>query len=171
MKRTIAAILAVPALALAGAPGYAADWTLETVQDKATYQTVVVLHQDSAATISDEYAMKDVHPRLEFRCVPDGDGTINVRIDWRRFISSFNTEVQFAADDKGAITVKLGVDRSNKITSTNNADDNTTLIDYLSGHSNLDVTVTPYSEVPVSVQYKLDGFDDQLAELKTTCGG
>ncbi len=171
MKRTITAALAVPALALAGAPGYAADWTLETVQDKASYQTVAVLHQDSAATISDEYGMKEVHPRLEFRCVPNGDGAINVRIDWRRFISSFNTEVQFAADDKSAITVKLGVDRSNKITATNSAEDNTVLIDYLSGHSVLDVTVTPYSEVPVSVQYELDGFDGKLADLKTTCGG
>ena len=171
MKGFMAAVLAVPVLALAGAPGHAAEWTLESLQDKATYQTVAVLHQESAATISDEYGMKEVHPRLEFRCVPNGDGAIKVRIDWRRFISSFNTEVQFAADDKSAITVKLGVDRSNKITSTSSADDDAAILDYLAGHTALELTVTPYSEVPVSVQYDLGGLDAQLAKLRATCGG
>ncbi|MCB1842429.1 MAG: hypothetical protein KDI09_05655, partial [Halioglobus sp.] len=121
--------------------------------------------------IGDEYAAKEVHPSLEFRCLPDVDASIWVRINWKRFISSFNTEVQFAADDKEAITVKLGVDRSNKITSTSDDADNTTIIDYLDGQSALTLTVTPYSEVPVSVNYTVDGLGDKLAELRSSCGG
>ncbi|MEQ8206863.1 MAG: hypothetical protein RIA65_11850, partial [Woeseia sp.] len=157
MKYLLATLLAAPVFAFAGNPGAADAWTLETLQDKATYQTVAVLHQESSNTIGDEYAMKEVQPRLEFRCVPNTDPAIKVRIDWRRFISSFNTEVQFAADDKDPITVKLGVDRSNKITHTSDTADDAALIDYLSNQSSLKVTVTPYSEVPVSVNYVLEG--------------
>lgn len=171
MNYLYAATLVLPLGALAGAPVFAADWTLETVQDKATYQTVAVLHQESANSIGDEYAMKEVQPRLEFRCLPDTDPSIQVRIDWKRFISSFNTEVQFAADDKDAITVKLGVDRSNKITSTRDDADNAKIIAYLDGQSALTLTVTPYSEVPVSVSYTIDGLDEKLAELGSSCGG
>lgn len=159
-----AALAAAPAIAAAG-------WTLETVQDKATWQNVTVLHQASTGTISDEYGMKEVNPRLEFRCVPmSGDG-VGVRIDWQRFISSFNTEVQFAADEREPLTVSMGVDRSNKITSTRDGADDEKLVNYLDGAATLEITVTPYSEVPVSVQYPLDDFAAQLAALREACGG
>ncbi len=170
MKYLFATLLAAPVFAIAGNPGDADQWTLEMLQDKATYQTVAVLHQESSNTIGDEYAMKQVHPRLEFRCEPNSGPGIKVRIDWRRFISSFNTEVQFAADDKDPVTVKLGVDRSNKITHTSDAADDAMLIEYLRQQSALKVTVTPYSEVPVSVNYVLDGLAGQLAALGESCG-
>lgn len=169
-KQAIVALL-IPALSLAGAPGSAADWTIESMQDKATYQNVTVMHQASADPISDEYGMKEVQPILEFRCVPMSGTGIDVRIDWQRFISSFNTEITFAADNADAATWTFGVDRSNKITSAKSDADKAAIMDYLSGSSSLAVTVTPYSEVPVTVSYSLDGFDDKLAELEQACSG
>jgi hypothetical protein len=151
------------------APAVEAGFTLETLRDAATYQNVAVLHQESTQSISDEYRMKEVRPRLEFRCSPGGNGPIEVRIDWRRFISSFNTEVKFAADDAEAITVKLGVDRSNKITMTRDRVDDQRVIQYLSGRSGLTITVTPYSEAPVSAHYDLESLADALLRLQDKC--
>jgi hypothetical protein len=166
--------IVVLAVALSTGASYAvpADdvgFTLETLRDAATYQNVAVLHQESLQSINDEYRMHEVNPRLEFRCAPGGDGPIEVRIDWRRFISSFNTEAQFAADDAEAITVKLGVDRSNKITMTRDRVDDQRVIQYLSGRSALTITVTPYSEVPVSVHYNLESLADALLRLQDKC--
>lgn len=146
-----------------------ASWTLEEVVDPSSYQPVAVLWQESATSISDEYGMKEVTPRLEFRCQPGGDGTIHVRIDWRRFISSFNTEVRFKADNSDAVTVTLGVDRSNKVTLTKSSDDDLAVLDYMDGHERLDVTVTPYSEVPVSVSFVIGELADGLRRLSNSC--
>lgn len=167
-KHAIIAVL-LPALSIAGAPGGAAEWTLETLQDKTTYQNVTVLHQASADSISDEYGMKEVQPRLEFRCVPMSGSGIDVRIDWQRFISSFNTEITFEADNAEATTWTFGVDRSNKITQAKGEADKAAIMKYLGGSSSLAVTVTPYSEVAVTVSYTLDGFDARLAELQEAC--
>ena len=155
------------------AAGYAGaedsdSWTLEVGEDPQTYATVASLTQDSQATIKDEYATKDVHPQLAFRCTL-GDATITARIDWRRFISSFNTEVGFKADDKKTLWLKWGVDQSNKITRSPNSDDSQKLIDYLLGAESLSVEVSPYSEPPVTVGYRLAGLADGLAGLRAEC--
>ena len=60
---------------------------------------------------------------------------VSVRIDWRRFISSFNTEVGFKADGGKTLWQKWGVDQSNKITLSKSAADSQSLVDYLSGGS------------------------------------
>lgn len=166
-KALVAPLLVLTASAYAGADGSA--WVLETTMDPATYQPVAVLHQASGNSIGDEYRSKEVSPRLEFRCVPGAGEDVKVRIDWQRFISSFNTEVTFATDEAEPLTVKLGVDRSNKITMTKGAEDDAALLDYLSGGDALAVTVTPYSEVPVTVHYSLAGIDEELAKLEASC--
>ena len=74
------------------------NWEVAVGEDSSSFQTVASLQQDSANTIKDEYATKDVTPQLTFRCAP-GDPAITARIDWRRFVSSFNTEVGFKVDD------------------------------------------------------------------------
>jgi len=158
------------ALAAAAALPAAADWGVSTGTDAASYQAVSVLTQPAIGTIPDEYRSKEVRPVLEFRCVPGGGGPIRTRIDWGRFISSFNTEVIFTVDDRDPVTLKLGVDRSNKITSTKVEADDDALLDYLDGGETLAVTVTPYSEVPVSVEFALEGFGDGLDGLRTACG-
>lgn len=163
--------LTVAVIAAAAALPAVADWSVSTGTDETSYQAVTVLSQAATGTIPDEYRSKQVRPALEFRCAPGGNGPVRTRIDWGRFISSFNTEVIFTVDGRDPVTLTLGVDRSNRITSTKVEADDDALLDYLDGGDRLTVTVTPYSEVPVSVDFDLDGFADGLDELRAACSG
>ena len=103
------------------------NWSITVGEDPSSYEVMAALQQDSANTIKDEYATKDVTPRLAFRCAP-GNQEISVQIDWQRFISSFNTEVGFKVDGGKTLWQKWGVDRSNKITASKSATDSLSLI-------------------------------------------
>jgi hypothetical protein len=127
-----------------------------------------MLYQDGGNTIKDEYATKDVTPRLEFHCNP-GDPAVTARIDWHRFISSFSTEVGFKVDDGKFTWLKWKVDGSEKVTLSPSPDDTQKLIDAMASGSQLLVDVTPYSEGPVTVTYELAGFADALETLKAAC--
>jgi hypothetical protein len=143
-------------------------WVLAVGEDAASYEVVASLQQESANTIKDEYATKDINPRLAFRCAP-GNPEISVRIDWRRFISSFNSEVGFKADDSKTLWQKWGVDQSNKITLSKSTADSQSLVGYLTGGSSLQVEVSPYSEPPVTVEYDLAGLSAALEALRAEC--
>ena len=144
------------------------NWLLAIGEDPSSYEVVAALQQDAANTIKDEYGRKDVTPQLELRCIP-GNPEITARIDWRRFISSFNTEVGFRVDGGKFLWLKWGVDQSNNITLSKSASDAQALIDHLSGGSELLVEVSPYSEPPVTVQYDLRGLASALDTLRAEC--
>ena len=144
-------------------------WQMSVGNDASSYETVATISQSSQSPIKDEYATKDVFPKLIFQCMPQqGDG-ISAKIDWQRFISSFNTDVSFKVDEKKRLWLKFGVDSSNKITSAKSSDDSKTLLEYLSGGSVLTIGVTPYSESAVSVTYDLSTLDDSIADLQSEC--
>ena len=143
-------------------------WVLAVGEDATSYEVVASLQQESANTIKDEYATKDINPQLAFRCAP-GNPEVSVRIDWRRFISSFNTEVGFNADDGKTLWQKWGVDQSNKITFSKSAADSQSLVAYLEGGSSLKVEVSPYSEPPITVEYDLTGLSAALEALQAEC--
>jgi hypothetical protein len=144
------------------------NWMLSIGEDASSYGVVVALHQDSANSIKDEYGKKDINPQLAFHCVP-GKGEITARVDWQRFISSFNTEVGFKVDGGKFHWVKWGVDPSNRITMSKTANDSEALIEQLVSGSELLVEVSPYSGSPVKVQYDLGGLSEGLAALKAEC--
>lgn len=147
-----------------------ANWILAVGQDARSYETVASLTQDSADPVPDEYARKEVRPQLSFRCVPGSGAGTSVRVDWRRFISSFNTEVGFKVDDKELLLVNWGVDKSNKVTMPRGAADSSELIDYLRGGLKLQVEVIPYSASLITVRYDISGIDAALARLEAECG-
>ena len=136
-------------------------WTFDTTD-------VATMHQDGGNTIKDEYATTDVIPRLEFRCTP-GDPAITARIDWKRFISSFSTEVGFKVDGGKFTWLKWKVDRTEKVTRSPSADDTQKLIGALGSGQELLVDITPYSEGPVTVTFDLAGFADALETLGNSC--
>lgn len=164
---TLAALsfLAAPSLA----EPLAANWSLEVARDANTWENIATLGFESVNEIADEYATKKVHPQLAFICVPGGDGTISVRLDWRRFISSFNTEVGFKADDKQLLLVNWGVDKSNRITLPRSASDSQELIAYLTGTTSVQVEVIPYSASLITAQFNVSGIDEALQELTAEC--
>ena len=162
-------LLAGLGLAFAQTTELESNWVLTVGEDPSSYEVVASLQQNSANTIKDEYATKDVVPQLMLRCAP-GDPTITARIDWRRFISSFNTEVGFKVDDGKTLWLKWGVDRSNKITSSPSADDSRNLVEHLKEGTSLQVEVSPYSESPVTVEFDLTGFSSGLEALLKECG-
>lgn len=110
----------------------------------------------------------DVRPELAFRCTP-GTEEIAVWIDWRRFISSFNTEVGFSVDGAAMLWQKWGVDRSNKVTMSKIEADSRALIDQLTAGSELTVEVAPYSGTPFTVRFDLAGFSNALDTLRGAC--
>ena len=156
-------VFAIAGLLTASATAIHAEeaWMHESGEDE-------MLYQESGNTIKDEYATKDVTPRLEFHCSP-GDPAVTARIDWQRFISSFSTEVGFKVDDGKFTWLKWKVDGSEKVTLSPSPDDTQRLIDVMVGGSQLLVDVTPYSEGPVTVTYELAGFADALETLKAAC--
>jgi len=144
------------------------NWNISVGEDATTYQTVASLQQDSLTTIKDEYAKQDLSPQLQFRCTP-GDPTITARIDWQRFISSFNIELGFKVDGGRFTWLKWKVDQSNKVTFSPSVADSQQLIDLAHGGEKLLVEVTPYSRSPVTVEYDLAEFSVALANLKNSC--
>ena len=142
-------------------------WSLATVEDSTSYQTVTVLTQKSANTIRDEKAEGEVSPILEFRC---GTAALPaLRIDWKRFISSFNTEAAFRADGGKATWLKLGVDQSNKITLSRSDADVEKLLGRITGAQTLEIEIAPYSEAPVFTKFDISSLDSALASLKAAC--
>ena len=167
-RLTIWFLIGGPGLAFAQSTDLEGSWILTVGEDPSSYERVASLQQDAANTIKDEYATRDVVPQLMLRCAP-GDPAIMARIDWKRFISSFNTEVGFKVDDGKTLWLKWGVDRSNKITLSPSADDSSTLIDHLRDGRALQVEVAPYSEPPVTVEYDLTGIVSGLESLLKEC--
>ncbi len=165
--------VALAALAFIAVPSFAeplaAHWSLEVGRDAQTWENVATLGFESVNEIADEYATKKVHPQLAFRCKPGGDATISVRLDWRRFISSFNTEVGFKADDKELMLVNWGVDKSKQITLPRSASDSQDLISYLAGAASVQVEVIPYSASLITAQFNISGIDRALQELTAKC--
>jgi len=161
-------LLAGSAAALAQSTDLDGNWVLTFGEDPASYEVVASLQQDAANTIKDEYATKDVTPRLMFRCAP-GNPEVSVRIDWQRFISSFNTEIGFKVDDGKTLWLKWGVDRSNKITLSRSAADSKSLIEHLADGKSLQVEISPYAESPVTVEYDLTGIASGLDHLLSEC--
>ena len=151
----------------ATAGGIGDYWSIKPA-DGADYEAVVSLVQESADAIPDENGAGEFHPVLSFRCAAGGDGALTFQIDWRRFISSFNTEVGFRVDGGRASWLKLGVDSTNKITVAKAAD-TAKLIDEISGGSTLNVEVAPYSEPSVFVNFDVSTFTAALQQLKDDC--
>ncbi|MGI9203544.1 MAG: hypothetical protein ACR2Q3_06020 [Woeseiaceae bacterium] len=143
-------------------------WRSQMIDDPASYSSVAVLQQESATTIKDETASKDVTPVLEFRCTP-GDAAITARIDWQRFISSFSTEAGFKVDGGRFTWLKWKVDSSEKVTLSPSPADSQKLIDMLVDGGDLLVEISPYSEGPVTAQYDLAGLAAALDDLRSKC--
>jgi len=129
----------------------------------------IVLALGSTDGILDESGRETVYPSLELHCAPGGPDAIGIRIDWRRYISSFNTEVGFKAGDGKRNWLKLGVDASNRVTLAKAGADSGRLLDLFATGGPLSVEVTPYSEGPVTARFDLAGFADALDELRAAC--
>lgn len=159
----------LPLVAFLSLPLFAAEsgWILETRDAPDGSAAQPVLAQVSADAIADEYGSKQVNPEIQFRC---SGGEVLAQIHWQRFISSFNTELGFKADDGRNKWHKWKVDRSNQITLSPSASDTATIIEKMQAGKTLIVDVTPYSESPVQVSFDLAGFAEAIEKLRASCG-
>ena len=162
LKTTLVSCIAA---LLAATPSAAENSRWALTVDEDSYDGRQLLSQTSLDSIPDEYASKDVTPVLSFFC---SDDAVAMRIDWRRFISSFSTEAGFSVDGRDATWLKLGVDASNKMTLANAAD-TSSLLESIGDGSELKVEIAPYSEPPVSVSFDLATLPAKLKELRKTC--
>jgi len=162
VRKLISCLLVLPAITWAGESA----WNIEAGEGE--FGAVATLSQDAANTIKDESFSKDVTPRLSFSC-SQGDTAVLASIDWRRFISSFSTEIGIKVDDGKFTWVKWKMDGSEKVTISPSADDTKKLVELLSSGERLRVEISPYSEGPVEVQFDLNGLAVGLIELEKTC--
>lgn len=163
-----ALLMLSPSIAVAESEQLDDNWVLMIGDNPSNYEVVTSVSKQSENTIKNEYATNDVRPELAFRCVP-GNEAITVQIDWRRFISSFNTEVGFSVDGGAVLWQKWGVDRSNKTTMSRSEGDSRALIGRLAGASELTVEVAPYSGSPLTVHFDLAGYSRALDALSEAC--
>jgi len=154
------------AAAIALSPAAAGDGWSVTSADGGSE---IVLALGSTDGILDESGRETVYPSLELHCVPGTPDAIGIRVDWGRFISSFNTEVGFKAGDGKRNWLKLGVDASNRVTLAKAGADTDKLLDLFTTGGPLSVEVAPYSEAPVTVRFDLAGYADALDELRAAC--
>ncbi len=156
MPRLTMMILFLATATWAGADEH---WTLDTSGD-------ISISRDADNTIKDESYSNEVTPRMAFVCSGD---SITAQIDWKRFISSFSTEVGFKVDDGKFTWLKWKVDGSEKVTLSPSAADTQKLLDAIGNGSRLIVDITPYSEGPMIVEFDLAGFTHAIGNLKSTC--
>lgn len=149
--------------AFAGGEDLDSRWTLYEAND------VVSLRQDSLLTIKDENAEKDIYPELIFLCTP-GDATVTARMDWHRFLGTYNIELGFKIDTGRFKWLKWKIDQNNTIATSPSSTDSQKLITLLEAGEKLLVEVTPYSASPVSVEYDLTGIVAEMAALRDRCG-
>lgn len=164
----IVLLLATTGFAVAEETQLDGNWTLFVGEDEQSYESIASISQPSSTTIKDENAADDVTPVLAFRCRP-GNPEITARVDWQRFISSFNTEVGFKVDDGKRQWIKWGVDQTEKVTLSRSAGDTRALLEQFSAGTSLEIEVSPYSSSPVTANFALTGIDAALAELAASC--
>ncbi len=164
----VALLACCASVAIAETKELQGKWTKASGDDPSSYRRFLSLQQESVDTVKDENATQEVHPVLAFRCAP-GDATIAANIDWRRFISSLNTEVGFGVDGGKMLWQKWGVDASNRITQSKTAADAESLVNLLVTGSELTVEVTPYAGSPLTVRFDLAGLSHGLETLKKDC--
>lgn len=166
MRRSLLLPVALAA-ACATAEEPVSAWSMGIDED-VTWETVHVLSQASDDSIADEYGEKQVQPVIELRCT-EGNGAVDLQIDWQRFVSSFNTEAGFKVDDGNREWIDLGVDDSNRITIARRESDVSALLERMAGGDALSVEIIPYSESSVTVGFSLVGADTALEGLRAAC--
>ena len=127
-----------------------------------------MIYQTAMDPIKDEYGLKDLKPQLKFYCSPE-DSSITASINWKRFISSFSTEVGFKIDAGKFLWLKWRVDDSEQITYSPSVADTEKLIKAMNDGETLLVDIAPYSEAPITVNFDLNGFSAALEQLKKSC--
>lgn len=162
---------AIP-LALLASCAIASDndslWQLGS-DEEITWETVHVLSQMSTDAVTDENGSGGAQPRLSLRCTAGDATTMELRIDWQRFISSFNTEAGFQIDGGKRDWIDFRVDESNRITIARRASDVAALLGQLEQGGRLNVEIIPYSESAIDVSFDLGGFAAGLDALRGAC--
>lgn len=163
---TVIALLAIAASNMASADE---SWPLTQYEDASSGEAMVALQREASDSIPDASGKDKVTPLLEFHCVAGRGDDIQFRVDWKRFISSFNTEVGFRVDAGKMLWLKLGVDASNEITHAKSSADVAKLIEKFSNGSTAELDVAPYSEASVLVHFDISTFKTALDSLRQSC--
>ncbi len=166
VSATVSLLLGMVFVQIAAADEF---WSLTNYKDENSGEAIVALRQESSDSIPDVSGKEEIEPLLEFRCVAGGGEAIQFRVNWRRFISSFNTEVGFRADGGKTMWLKLGVDASNEITFSSSTADVEKLIEKFSAGEIMELDIAPYSEAAVLVHFNISTFESALESLKQSC--
>jgi len=144
-------------------------WSLASYVDDNSGETITWLQQQSLDAIRDESGKETIYPLIGFECVPGSEPNIRLRIDWRRFISSFSTEVGFQADDGKTVWLKFAVDSTNNVTVSRSRADVRKLLQLLSNAKTVKLEIAPYSEPSIFANFDTSTFNSALDTLNEIC--
>ena len=104
------------------------------------------------------------------RSILSGSPNISIKINWKRYISSFNkTEIGIKIDGKNYTWLSFNLDKTGQISFQNPSTHSNELINKFKKITKLAVEIEPYSEPPINVYFNLSGFASHLENLKSIC--
>ena len=123
----------------------------------------------SKISISNYSNPEKIYPELSFLCEKN-NSEISLKINWKRFISSFrNTEIGIKADNNEIKWMKFNLDKSGEITYLKSSKKLNNLIDNLSNKKLLILEAEPYSEPSITIDFDITELKKYLKELNNLC--
>ena len=123
----------------------------------------------SKISISNYSNPEKIYPELSFFCEKN-NSEISLKINWKRFISSFrNTEIGIKADNNEINWMKFNLDKSGEITYLKSSKKLNNLIDNLSNKKLLILEAEPYSEPSITIDFDITELKKYLKELNNLC--
>ena len=130
---------------------------------------VALLSNTSEASINNLEHSEKVFPELSLYC-EEGSPNISIKINWKRYISSFNkTEIGIKIDGKNYTWLSFNLDKTGQISFQDPSTHSNELIKKFKKIKKLAVEIEPYSEPPINVYFNLSGFASHLENLKSIC--
>ena len=151
------------------AQGLTESWSVSINESNLYDGKSISLSKISSNSVRNESDSKDVYPSIDFYC-QNNNPEIFLKIDWKRFVSSFNkSEIGITIDNARTEWISVKIDKKNEITRLTSTKDTQKIINKLSTATSLRVEVEPYSEPVIFSEYNLADFPSKLNEFIQIC--
>jgi len=144
-------------------------WTFYESIDRMSDEKNVGVVQPSQSQISDSLGVNSVIPEFSIVCTPYRTNRVLLWIDWKRFITTSDTEVTLRVDDKKAMTYRWETDKTSTSTYTRSSAHTDRLINYMTGGKTLLAAVSPYGSSRVIAEFDLSTLDRAIEAVMPIC--
>ena len=158
-------IILIPAIQIKGQESL---WKIYDQRDTGE-NVVALLRNTSESSINNLDHSEKVFPELSLYC-EHGNPNISIKINWKRYISSFNkTEIGIKFNGKNYTWLSFNLDKTGQISFQNPSTRSNELVNKFKNITKLAVEIEPYSEPAINVYFDLSGFASHLKKLENIC--